>query len=141
MGEVIVTEHEPTVSPPAPRSALGLVGLRPGDAVGRERRVQLSLIDSACIELGFAVADEKKCCCHGVANCRRLGACQSVSDAAKEHSKCPSGREGGSLGEFSPGMMVPEFDKVVFSEEVGVVHGPIETQFGFHLIEITNRED
>ena len=63
------------------------------------------------------------------------------ADAAKEHSKCPSGREGGSLGEFSPGMMVPEFDKVVFSEEVGVVHGPIETQFGFHLIEITNRED
>jgi peptidyl-prolyl cis-trans isomerase C len=63
------------------------------------------------------------------------------ADVAKEHSTCPSGREGGSLGEFSPGMMVPEFDKVVFSEEVGVVHGPIETQFGFHLIEITNREE
>jgi peptidyl-prolyl cis-trans isomerase C len=38
-------------------------------------------------------------------------------------------------------MMVAEFDKVVFSEEVGVVHGPIETQFGFHLIEITNRDE
>jgi peptidyl-prolyl cis-trans isomerase C len=63
------------------------------------------------------------------------------AEVAKEHSTCPSGREGGSLGEFSPGMMVPEFDKVVFSEEVGVVHGPIETQFGFHLIEITNREE
>ena len=63
------------------------------------------------------------------------------ADVAKEHSTCPSGREGGSLGEFSPGMMVPEFDQVVFSEEVGVVHGPIETQFGFHLIEITNREE
>jgi len=60
---------------------------------------------------------------------------------AKEHSTCPSGREGGKLGEFSPGMMVAEFDKVVFSEEVGVVHGPIETQFGFHLIEITNRDE
>ncbi len=62
-------------------------------------------------------------------------------DVAKEHSKCPSGREGGALGEFSPGMMVPEFDKVVFAEEVGVVHGPVETEFGFHLIEITSRED
>jgi len=62
-------------------------------------------------------------------------------DVAKEHSKCPSGREGGALGEFSPGMMVPEFDKVVFKEDVGVVHGPVETQFGFHLIEITDRQD
>ena len=66
---------------------------------------------------------------------------EDFADVAKEHSTCPSGREGGKLGEFSPGMMVAEFDKVVFSEEVGVVHGPIETQFGFHLIEITNRDE
>lgn len=59
---------------------------------------------------------------------------------AKKHSQCPSGREGGDLGEFSPGEMVPEFDRVVFSEAVGVVHGPIETQFGFHLVEITTRK-
>jgi len=43
------------------------------------------------------------------------------------------------LGEFKPGQMVPEFDKVVFSEEIGKVHGPIKTQFGYHLVEITNR--
>ena len=61
------------------------------------------------------------------------------ADMAKEHSTCPSGREGGALGEFGPGMMVPEFDKVVFSEEIGKVHGPIKTQFGYHLVEITNR--
>ena len=66
---------------------------------------------------------------------------EDFADVAKEHSTCPSGREGGKLGEFSPGMMVAEFDKVVFSEEVGVVNGPIETQFGFHLIEITNRDE
>lgn len=60
---------------------------------------------------------------------------------AKEHSQCPSGREGGALGEFSPGMMVPEFDKVVFNEAVGVVHGPVQTQFGYHLLEITSRTD
>ncbi len=58
---------------------------------------------------------------------------------AREHSKCPSGQQGGDLGEFKPGQMVPEFDKVVFSEEIGKVHGPIKTQFGYHLVEITNR--
>jgi len=61
------------------------------------------------------------------------------ADMAKKHSECPSGNNGGDLGEFSPGQMVPEFDTVVFSDEVGKVHGPIKTQFGFHLIEITSR--
>ena len=60
---------------------------------------------------------------------------------AKQHSQCPSKRDGGALGEFSPGMMVPEFDKVVFAEAVGVVHGPLKTQFGYHLVEITSRSD
>ena len=58
---------------------------------------------------------------------------------AREHSQCPSGQEGGELGEFSPGQMVKEFDEVVFSEEVGKVHGPVKTQFGYHLIIITSR--
>ena len=58
---------------------------------------------------------------------------------AAEHSKCPSGASGGDLGEFSQGMMVPEFDKVVFTESIGEVHGPVGTQFGYHLIEITSR--
>ncbi len=61
------------------------------------------------------------------------------AEMAQAHSSCPSGQEGGALGEFSPGQMVPEFDTVVFNEEVGVVHGPIKTQFGYHLIEITAR--
>jgi peptidyl-prolyl cis-trans isomerase C len=58
---------------------------------------------------------------------------------AKAHSKCPSGRNGGDLGEFSPGQMVPEFDTVVFNEAVGVPHGPVKTDFGFHIVEITSR--
>lgn len=58
---------------------------------------------------------------------------------AKEHSQCPSGRQGGNLGEFGPGQMVKEFDEVVFTGEVGKVHGPIQTQFGFHLVEILQR--
>lgn len=60
---------------------------------------------------------------------------------AKEHSSCPSGRDGGSLGEFGPGMMVPEFDKVVFSAPLHVVQGPVKTQFGYHLLEVTNRTE
>ena len=63
------------------------------------------------------------------------------AELAKEHSKCPSGQSGGDLGEFSPGQMVKEFDDVVFSGDMGKVHGPIQTQFGFHLIEITSRTE
>jgi peptidyl-prolyl cis-trans isomerase C len=62
------------------------------------------------------------------------------AEIAAEHSLCPSGQQGGDLGEFSPGQMVKEFDTVVFSDPVGVVHGPVKTQFGYHLIEITSRD-
>ena len=58
---------------------------------------------------------------------------------AAKHSSCPSGKQGGDLGEFGPGVMVQEFDDVVFSGEVGKVHGPVKTQFGYHLLEITSR--
>ena len=58
---------------------------------------------------------------------------------AKENSTCPSGKQGGDLGEFGPGQMVKEFDSVVFSGELGKVHGPVQTQFGYHLLEITSR--
>jgi len=63
------------------------------------------------------------------------------AELARQHSSCPSGRQGGDLGEFGPGMMVPEFDKVVFSADVGAVQGPVKTQFGFHLLEVTSRTD
>ena len=69
---------------------------------------------------------------------------ESGADFAKvaaEFSACPSGKSGGDLGQFSKGQMVPEFDKVVFNDELNKVHGPVKTQFGYHLIEITGRED
>jgi peptidyl-prolyl cis-trans isomerase C len=62
------------------------------------------------------------------------------ADVARRHSKCPSGASGGELGTFRPGEMVAEFDKVVFSAEVGKVHGPLRTQFGWHLIEVSSRD-
>jgi peptidyl-prolyl cis-trans isomerase C len=61
-------------------------------------------------------------------------------DLAKQHSSCPSGKKGGELGEFGPGQMVPEFDKVVFSAPVNEVQGPVKTQFGYHLLEVTARD-
>lgn len=70
---------------------------------------------------------------------RQIEAGADFADLAREHSRCPSGKEGGDLGEFSPGEMVREFDNVVFFAEVGRTHGPVKTQFGFHLIEILSR--
>lgn len=58
---------------------------------------------------------------------------------ARQHSSCPSGRNGGELGAFGPGQMVKEFDQAVFSGEVGKVLGPVQTQFGYHLLEVTKR--
>ncbi|WP_158769454.1 peptidylprolyl isomerase PpiC [Paraglaciecola sp. L1A13] len=63
----------------------------------------------------------------------------NFSQLAKKHSLCPSGKKGGDLGEFSPGTMVKAFDNVVFKKEVLTVHGPVKTQFGFHLIKTLYR--
>lgn len=60
---------------------------------------------------------------------------------AQKHSLCPSGKKGGALGTFFRGQMVKEFDDVVFSAEIGKVQGPVKTQFGYHLILITERKD
>ena len=60
-------------------------------------------------------------------------------DVARQHSSCPSGRQGGELGTFGPGQMVKEFDDVVFSGELNTVLGPVQTQFGYHLLEVTER--
>ena len=83
------------------------------------------------------VATEEQC----IEIKEQIAAGASFADMAKEHSSCPSGRSGGDLGSFSRGQMVPEFDKVVFEEEINVVHGPVKTQFGFHLLETTERQD
>lgn len=60
---------------------------------------------------------------------------------AQQHSSCPSKAQGGDLGSFGPGQMVPEFDKVVFSAPLNEVQGPVKTQFGYHLLEVTSRTD
>ena len=83
------------------------------------------------------VATEEEC--NGLKEKIEGGA--DFAELAKEHSKCPSGSSGGGLGLFGPGQMVKEFDEVVFSAELNNVQGPIKTQFGYHLIEVTSRTD
>ncbi len=66
---------------------------------------------------------------------------KDFAEIAKANSSCPSGAQGGDLGSFGPGQMVPEFDKVVFSAPINEVQGPVKTQFGYHLLEVTSRSD
>jgi foldase protein PrsA len=76
-----------------------------------------------------------------VAESRLEGIAQEIregkdfGDLAAQHSECPSGKQnGGSLGWFSHGMMVPEFEEAAFNMAVGEISDIIETQFGFHII-------
>ena len=59
--------------------------------------------------------------------------------AAGKYSLCPSGGDGGSLGSFGKGMMVKEFEDAAFSAELNKVTDPVKTQFGWHLIVVTNK--
>jgi len=61
-------------------------------------------------------------------------------ELARQHSRCPSGKQGGTLGRVVRGEMVQEFDAVVFGDlAVGTVSEPVKTQFGFHLIAVEER--
>lgn len=65
----------------------------------------------------------------------------SFEDAARTYSSCPSKENGGNLGEFTKGQMVPEFDEAVFSMNVGEITGPVKTQFGYHLIKLNAKNE
>ncbi len=60
------------------------------------------------------------------------------ADLAKRHSDCPSGQEGGDLGYFGRGQMVPEFEDAAFKLQPGQVSEVIETAFGYHIIQRTD---
>lgn len=61
----------------------------------------------------------------------------SFADLAQKFSKCPSGREGGDLGEFGRGRMVPSFEEAAFALGVGETSKPVRTRFGYHIIHRT----
>ena len=79
--------------------------------------------EEECLKLKDLILDEGK----------------DFSEIARNYSTCPSKRQGGDLGKFGPGMMVKEFDEVVFSAEINSLQGPIKTQFGYHLLEVLSR--
>lgn len=62
---------------------------------------------------------------------------KEFAEVARTVSKCPSGRNGGDLGFFGRGRMVPEFDQAAFTQPVGEISEPIKTQFGYHLLVVT----
>lgn len=68
---------------------------------------------------------------------KKLSEGVSFEDLARDFSECPSGKEGGNLGEFGKGMMVPSFEKAAFQLMPGEVSGIVRTQFGYHLIKRT----
>ena len=70
----------------------------------------------------------------------RINSGEDFGEVARAHSTCPSKAQGGDLGQFGPGMMVKEFDEVVFSAEINTLQGPVKTQFGYHLLEVTSRD-
>jgi peptidyl-prolyl cis-trans isomerase C len=71
---------------------------------------------------------------------KRLTDGEAFDKVARRFSSCPSGKNGGDLGWFGKGMMVPEFEKIAFQEEVGKVVGPVKTQFGYHVIKVTGKK-
>jgi len=71
---------------------------------------------------------------------KRLNEGEDFAAVAKRFSGCPSGKNGGDLGWFGKGMMVPEFEKAAFENEVGKLIGPVKTQFGWHVIKVTGKK-
>ena len=71
---------------------------------------------------------------------KRLAAGEACEFLARKYSTCPSGKRGGDLGEVRPGQMVRAVDQVIFKKPLREVHGPVKSQFGYHLIQVFFRE-
>lgn len=71
---------------------------------------------------------------------KRLAAGEAFDVLARKHSTCPSKKRGGDLGEVRPGQMVRAVDQVIFKKPLKVVHGPVKTQFGWHLVQVFYRD-
>ena len=71
---------------------------------------------------------------------KRLEGGEAFDMLARRHSICPSGKRGGDLGEVRPGQMVRSIDAVIFKKPLKVIHGPLKSQFGYHLVQVYFRD-
>jgi peptidyl-prolyl cis-trans isomerase C len=71
---------------------------------------------------------------------KRIAAGEAFDVLARKHSTCPSGKRGGDLGEVRPGQMVRVIDQVIFKKPLREVHGPVKSQFGYHLVQVFFRD-
>ena len=69
----------------------------------------------------------------------KLASGSDFANMAKKFSTCPSGKGGGDLGYFGKGRMVKAFEDAAFSMEIGEISKPVETQFGYHIIMVTDK--
>lgn len=72
---------------------------------------------------------------------KKIKAGADFAKIAKQHSTCPSAKKGGELGDVKKGQLVAPIDKAVFTLAERELHGPIKSQFGWHLLEIKFRMD
>ena len=71
---------------------------------------------------------------------KRIAAGEAFDVLAKKYSTCASKKRGGDLGEVRPGQMVRAIDQIIFKKALKVVHGPVKTQFGWHLVQVFYRD-
>jgi|SRR5690606_4623574 peptidyl-prolyl cis-trans isomerase C len=71
---------------------------------------------------------------------KRLANGDAFDVLARKHSICPSAKRGGDLGEVRPGQMVRVIDQVIFKKPIRIVHGPVKSQFGYHLVQVFYRD-
>lgn len=71
---------------------------------------------------------------------QRLAKGEDFAQLARRHSLCPSGKRGGDLGEVRPGQMVRAIDQVIFKKALREIHGPVKSQFGYHLVQVFYRD-
>ena len=71
---------------------------------------------------------------------KRIAAGEAFDVLAKKYSTCPSKKRGGDLGEVRPGQMVRAIDQIIFKKPLKVVHGPVKSQFGYHLVQVFYRD-
>ncbi|QJD59684.1 peptidylprolyl isomerase [Pseudomonas sp. gcc21] len=71
---------------------------------------------------------------------KRIAAGEAFDVLAKKYSTCPSRKRGGDLGEVRPGQMVRAIDQIIFKKPLKQIHGPVKTQFGYHLVQVFYRD-